>query len=61
VRARLALPVKPPAMAFERWMTLMRRDKKVADAAIRFVLLPALGRAHLRADIGDNALRALLA
>jgi len=59
--ARLALPVKPPAMAFERWMTLMRRDKKVADAAIRFVLLPALGRAHLRADIGDNALRALLA
>jgi 3-dehydroquinate synthase len=59
--ARLALPVAPPRMPFERWMTLMRRDKKVADAAIRFVLLPALGRAHLRADIGEPALRAILA
>jgi 3-dehydroquinate synthase len=59
--ARLALPVKPPRMPFERWMTLMRRDKKVADAAIRFVLLPALGRAHLRPDIDEPALRAILA
>jgi 3-dehydroquinate synthase len=59
--ARLGLPTTPPPMAFALWMTLMRRDKKVADATIRFVLLPELGRAQLRSDIGDEALRVVLA
>jgi 3-dehydroquinate synthetase len=42
-------------------MLLMRRDKKVESAAIRFVLLPQLGRAHVRSDVGEDALRAVLA
>jgi 3-dehydroquinate synthase len=58
---RLQLPAAPPRMDFARWMTLMRRDKKVESAAIRFVLLPQLGRAHVRGDVGEDALRAVLA
>jgi 3-dehydroquinate synthase len=58
VRARL--PVRPPALAFERWSELMARDKKVAAGVMRFVLLDALGRARVRAAIGDADLRAAL-
>ncbi len=57
----VGLRTDPPRMAFERWMTLMQRDKKVEHAAIRFVLLAAIGRAQLRSDIAQPALRAVLA
>ena len=48
---RANLPVVPPSIAAARWMELMGRDKKVADGAIRFVLLERLGQAVLRRDI----------
>jgi 3-dehydroquinate synthase len=57
---RLAIRTDAPRMDFAKWMALMRRDKKVEGAAIRFVLLEALGRAQLRGDVPDDALRELL-
>ena len=58
---RLAIRTDQPAMDFTQWMTLMRRDKKVEDAAIKFVLLERLGRAQLRNDISEEMLRTVLA
>ncbi|MEP7064222.1 MAG: 3-dehydroquinate synthase [Betaproteobacteria bacterium] len=57
---KLAIRHEAPRMDFSKWMTLMRRDKKVEDAAIRFVLLEKLGRAQLRGDVPEEALRAVL-
>ncbi len=59
--ARLGLPVAPPRMPAAQWLTLMRRDKKVENAAIRFVVLPSLGRAAVRGDITDDEVEAVLA
>jgi 3-dehydroquinate synthase len=58
VRARL--PVTAPALGFERWMALMARDKKVSGGAIRFILLDALGRAAISADVPPAVLREVL-
>ena len=55
--ARAGLPAGAPALGFERWMTLMGRDKKVVAGAIRFVLLDALGRASVDAAVPDGVLR----
>ena len=57
---RARLPVRPPALAFERWMELMSRDKKVEAGAMRFVLLDALGRASVRGGVDAAELRAVL-
>jgi 3-dehydroquinate synthase len=57
---KLAIRNEAPRMDFAKWMTLMRRDKKVEDAAVRFVLLERLGRAQLRADVQEEMLRAVL-
>ena len=51
--AAAGLPVAPPKIAAERWLDLMRRDKKVDAGALRFVLLEALGRAVIRSDVPD--------
>ncbi|MHB8494023.1 MAG: 3-dehydroquinate synthase [Casimicrobiaceae bacterium] len=51
--AAAGLPVAPPAINAARWLELMRRDKKVEGGAMRFVLLAALGRALVRADLAD--------
>jgi 3-dehydroquinate synthase len=45
---RAGLPVQPPALGAERWLALMRMDKKSEAGEIRFVLLDAPGRAALR-------------
>ena len=37
------LPVSPPAMPVDRWIDLMRRDKKTRGGAIRLVLLDGPG------------------
>jgi len=58
---RAGLPVAPPALAFDRWMELMSRDKKAESGAMRFVLLKAVGTAWVRAGIGEADLRAVLA
>jgi 3-dehydroquinate synthase len=54
---RAGLPVAGPALAPERLMELMSLDKKAAKGKTRFVLLEALGRAALRADVDDAAVR----
>jgi len=61
VLARAKLPVAPPRIAFERWMDLMGRDKKVEKGAIRFVLHDRLGHARVTDAVTLADLRAVLA
>ncbi|MEO6281219.1 3-dehydroquinate synthase [Roseateles sp.] len=44
---RAGLPVQPPKLGAERYLQLMRVDKKAEAGAIRFVLIESLGRAGL--------------
>ena len=46
---RAGLPVQPPRLGAERYLQLMRVDKKAEAGAIRFVLIESLGRAGLHA------------
>jgi 3-dehydroquinate synthase len=46
--ARAGLPVRAPDLGGERWLSLMRLDKKAEAGEIRFVLLDAPGRAVMR-------------
>jgi len=45
---RARLPVKAPRMPIERWLELMRVDKKNEGGEIRFVVIESLGKAGLR-------------
>lgn len=45
---RAGLPVKAPVMPTDRWLELMRVDKKSEAGEIRFVLLDGIGRALVR-------------
>ncbi|MBO9686982.1 3-dehydroquinate synthase [Roseateles chitosanitabidus] len=45
---RARLPVKAPRMPIERWLELMRVDKKNEGGEIRFVVIEGLGRAGMR-------------
>jgi 3-dehydroquinate synthase len=54
---RAGLPTKGPALAPERLLELMAVDKKAAQGSTRFVVLEAVGRAALRADVDDAAVR----
>ena len=51
--AAARLPTSPPTIAPQRWLELMRRDKKVEAGAMRFVLLQRLGHAVVRSDIDE--------
>ena len=55
----IGCPVDPPALGAGRWLDLMRVDKKNEGRQIRYVLLPALGRAEVRA-VDDDRVRPLL-
>ncbi|HEV6966621.1 3-dehydroquinate synthase [Roseateles sp.] len=46
---RAGLPTAPPKLGIERYLALMRVDKKAEAGAIRFVLIEELGRAGLHA------------
>jgi 3-dehydroquinate synthase len=46
---RAGLPVRGPALGVERYLELMRLDKKAQGGEIRFVLIEAPGRAVVRA------------
>jgi len=46
---RAGLPVRAPDLGAERWLELMRLDKKAEGGEMRFVVIEALGRAGLRA------------
>ena len=54
---RAGLPVTGPALSTERLLELMALDKKVARGRTRFVLLEAIGRAALHADLEERQLR----
>jgi 3-dehydroquinate synthase len=58
--ARAGLPTAAPALGFDRWKTLMGRDKKVAAGTIRYILLDAIGSAVISTDVGDEVLREFL-
>ena len=59
---RAGLPVAGPALAPERLIELMALDKKAAKGETRFVVLEAIGRAALRADVdGAHVRRAIVA
>jgi 3-dehydroquinate synthase len=45
---RAGLPVRAPAIGVDRFVELMRIDKKAEAGEIRFVLIEALGRAGVR-------------
>ena len=56
------LPVEPPAeLDIERYLQLMKVDKKVIDGRIRLVLLRAIGDAFVSDDYDTNLLRQTLA
>jgi 3-dehydroquinate synthetase len=57
---RAGLRTQAPELGADRYLELMARDKKVQAGALRLVLLEALGRASVRSDIPQSALRALL-
>ena len=59
--AAVWLLVAAPSLPFERWMSLMAQDKKVAEGAIRFILLEALGWAVIAGDVARDDLAAVLA
>jgi 3-dehydroquinate synthase len=54
---RAGLPIAGPALAPERLIELMALDKKAAKGRMRFVVLESIGRARLRADVDDAAVR----
>ena len=46
---RCGLPTRAPAIGVDRFMDLMRVDKKAQDGEIRFVVIESLGHAAVRA------------
>ncbi|CAM5785049.1 3-dehydroquinate synthase [Castellaniella caeni] len=57
--AAIGCPVQAPDLGPDRWFELMRVDKKNEGHHIRYVLLPALGRATVQA-VDDARVRPLL-
>jgi 3-dehydroquinate synthase len=51
--ARCGLPTRAPALAADRYLELMRLDKKARDGEIRFTLLDGRGRAVVRGACDD--------
>jgi 3-dehydroquinate synthase len=49
---RAGLPVVGPALGAERYLELMRVDKKAEDGDLRFVVIESLGRAGVRSAPG---------
>jgi 3-dehydroquinate synthase len=57
---RAGLPVDPPPLSRSTWLEAMGRDKKADRGTMRFIVLEALGRAVIRADITTEQLVACL-
>ncbi len=54
------LPVQAPEISAENWRAWMRVDKKSAAGKLRFVLLDAIGQAHLAGDVSAAGLDEVL-
>ena len=48
---RANLPVKPPEMTCEQFLSIMAVDKKVLDGRLRLVLLKSIGSAVVTSEI----------
>jgi 3-dehydroquinate synthase len=57
---RARLPVEAPRLGADRYLELMRHDKKVASGKIRFVLLRGIGDACVSSDVPADNLRSIL-
>lgn len=57
---RASLPVQPPRLGVDRYLQLMRVDKKAESGAIRFVLIEGLGKAGVHA-VPDTMIAEVLA
>ncbi|MGB6008224.1 3-dehydroquinate synthase [Castellaniella sp.] len=55
----IGCPVQAPDLGPDRWLDLMRVDKKTEGRHIRYVLLPELGRASVQA-VDDDRVRPML-
>jgi 3-dehydroquinate synthase len=60
VLAAMKVPLVPPLLSLPRWVELMQRDKKAIAGRMRFVLLEALGRARIVADVPEADVAAVL-
>jgi 3-dehydroquinate synthase len=60
VIAAAGLPVDPPAIKAEDWMSAMGMDKKVQQKKLRFVLLRELGSAHVTDAYDAAALKQIV-
>ena len=58
--AAAGLPVEPPAIAPEDWMSAMGMDKKVQGKRLRFVLLDDIGASRVSADYDEQRLDELV-
>ena len=56
---RIGLPIQTSPLGRERYLELMRRDKKSQAGALRFVLLDALGHAFVATVDDASAMRAV--
>jgi 3-dehydroquinate synthase len=54
------LPVEPPAMSCDQFLSLMAVDKKVLDGQLRLVLLEKIGQAIVTSDVSEADIRATL-
>jgi shikimate kinase/3-dehydroquinate synthase len=57
----VGLPSEPPRIAATQWRDAMSLDKKVAAKRLRFVLLEAIGKAYVAADVSGELLTRVLA
>ena len=58
--ASAGLPVEPPAINADDWISAMGLDKKVQSKTLRFVLLKAIGESHVTADYDPGRLDEIL-
>jgi len=56
----LDVPLEPPRLPVARWLELMGRDKKTLGGRLRLILLEAIGRARVVADVPTPELEAIL-
>ena len=57
---RVDLPVTPPAMTCEQFLSIMAVDKKVLDGRLRLVLLKGIGKAVVTSEVETDAVTATL-
>lgn len=57
---RAGLPVYGPALGVERYLELMRHDKKVVGGRLRLVLFKRIGEAVVSDSAGDEAIAAAI-